>query len=407
MAKSANALKVVPIQPKAVRKAKAATVGRVTNTKTVEKPPVWQRGVVWKVSDVLDAINKKVLQHIPVSNRASTVDSGPNTKNTGIINSILKHFGINTLVLRNITKSVRHIKLYGQSYKYLVIDGGHRCRAIKWFINGKFAIKIGNQKFFWKDLPDDVRQGFLDYDITVEIVECNNNQAREIFDNLNKTTQVGAYSLIMSDEESKITEFVRKQTKDWTEYRSQCHEIFRVDKDDNPIHIRKKGGPNAENLWDTMVFYVIHKVIGKGNVLASEVATKKLIEQYGTDRELPKTVQKDVTAFFDLLLEVRLETKSLLNFNYFCAFQAVYFQLWEDARNAGIGKPQIDDVAEFATKFHLAFTELTAKTNTDTVEVDGEILKVNNYVENSAKQVAFPEKQTHAAELIMEHMSNQ
>jgi hypothetical protein len=85
----------------------------------------------------------------------------------------------------------------------------------------------------------------------------------------------------------------------------------------------------------------------------------------------------------------------------------VYFQLWEDARNAGIGKPQIGDVAEFATKFHLAFTELTAKTNTDTVEVDGEILKVNNYIENSAKQVSFPEKQTHAAELIMEHMSNQ
>jgi hypothetical protein len=407
MAKSATAAKVIPIQPKAVRKAKKAPIARVSNTKTVEKPPVWQRGVTWKVSNLLDAINKKVLQHIPVSNRASTVDSGANEKNVGIINSILKHFGINTLVLRNIAKSMRHIKLYGQSYKYLVIDGGHRCRAIKWFINGKFAIKIGNQKFFWKDLPDDVRQQFLDFDITVEIVECNNNQARQIFENMNKTTQVGSYSLIMSDEESKITEFVRKQTKDWTEYRSQCHEIFRVDKDDNPIHIRKKGGPNAENLWDTMVFYVIHKVIGKGNVLASEVATKKLIDQYGIDCELPKSVQKDVIAFFDLLLEVRLETKSLLTFNYFCAFQTVYFQLWEDARNTGKSKVQIDDVAEFATKFHLAFTELTDKANTDTEEVDGELLKVNAYVINASKAVAYPELQTHAATLIMEHMSNQ
>ena len=64
MAKSATVEKVVPIRPKAVRKAKSAAVSRVTNMKTVEKPPVWQRGVVWKVSDVLDAINKKVLQHI-------------------------------------------------------------------------------------------------------------------------------------------------------------------------------------------------------------------------------------------------------------------------------------------------------------------------------------------------------
>jgi len=402
----ATAAKVIPIQPKAVRKAKTAAVTRAANIKTKEKNPVWER-TVWKISQVLDAINKKVLQHIPVSNRPGTVDSGPNAKNTGIINSILKHFGINTLVLRNITKSARHIKLYGQSYKYLVIDGGHRCRAIKWFINGKFAIKIGNEKLFWKDLPEDVRNDFLNFEVTVEIVECNNNQARQIFDNLNKTTQVGPYSLIMSDEESKVTEFVRKMTKDWTEYRSQCHEFFRVDKNDNPIHIRKKNAANAENLWDTMVFYVIHKVLGKGNVLASEVATKALIEQYGTDRDLPTSVQKDVNAFFDLLLEVRLETKSSVNFNYFCVFQAVYFQLWEDARNAGEGKIQVEDVAEFATKFHLAFTELTHAKNTDTVEVNGEMLKINNYLINAAKAVAHPDQQVHAAELILEHMSNQ
>ena len=403
--------------PKAVKAPKATKAptlvvidgqrtGRMTRAK-VSKPSVKQSRktapkIEWDyvtktIAEILEMINHKVMKIDPIGNRPSTVDDDGNAKNVGIIESLEKGIGISTLILRDTSNAPNLQKLYGKSVKFVVIDGGHRTRAITWFINGdRFAITVDGVEYLWSELDDVIRQKILDFPVPVSIVKCNNKQAKEIFIAHNKTTVVKPYSIIMSDEESKVCEYVRQMTKNYREYKTLCHDIFEV-RDSGPVYFHGSVA-NKHNIWDTFVFVVIHKVMGKGNVVASEHTSNELVDS--DTKGLSTAVKDEVKKFFDILLEIYDHKQKLITNDFFGCFQAVYFEMYERSN----GKFNVTDMDTFAHKFHDAYTVLTSKKNPRTITVDDEVLKISSYIKTNSIAFSKVSEQKQVAELFFAEM---
>lgn len=364
---------------------------------TKAEVPDWDYQI-WTIQDILDKIGYKTLKIDPIGNRPSSVADDANAKNIGIIESILSKLGISSIILRDLSNAPRLQKLYGKSYLYSVIDGGHRSRALKWFIHGeRFAIKLKGtkQKFFWKDLDPTLQAEILNTPIPISIVKCTNKQAREIFVNHNKQTKVSGYSIIMSDEESKICEYVRQLTKTWREYGTTCHPIFDVN-NGSPVYFHGTA-PNADNIWDTWGFVAIHKILGKGNVPAGEEQTIQLINS--TDA-LTKKTQDEVKKFFDTLLEVFEYNEKQITRSYFGCFQALYFALYERCD----GKMKIGDMQTFAYKFQDAYDVLLDGKSKATITIEDEVLNRTNFFNTNSIAFTKPDVQKLVADVFLEQM---
>jgi len=350
------------------------------------------------IREILELINHKVLKIDPIGNRPSSVDDDGNAKNVGIIESLEKGIGISTLILRDISNAPSLQSLYGKVVKFVVIDGGHRTRAITWYINGdRFCISIGAKEYFWSELDEVARNKILDFKVPVNIVKCNNKQAKEIFIAHNKTTVVKPYSIIMSDEESLVCKYVRQSTKNYREYKTLCHDIFEV-RDSGPVYFHGSVA-NKHNIWDTWVFVAVHKVMGKGNVVASEHTSNELVDTH--TGELPKTVKDEVKKFFDTLLEVYDRKQKLITNDFFGCFQTVYFEMYEQAK----GKFNVTDIDTFAHKFHDAYAKLTDKKNPTKIKMaDDEELKVSNYLKTNSIAFSKVAEQKRIAELFFAEM---
>ena len=370
-----------------------ASRGKI-NTK--EAPPKWDYQV-WTIKEIRDAIvTEKTLKIDPIGNRPSGVDSDANEKNVGIINSVIESIGIGSLILRDISNSATLKALYKNTTRYVVADGGHRCRAVKWFLHDeRFPLNINDEEVYWSDLNPEIRKHILNFPVPVSIVTCNNKQAKEIFIAHNKTTKVKGYSIIMSDEESEICKYVRQKTKSWAEYKTNCHPIFYVNDGDPACWYGTV--PNKDNLWDTFVFVIIHKVMGKGNASAGEKDSKHLVD---TVPELTDAVKKEVDKFLDTFYEYYCVAEKVITNTMFGCFQAVYFQLYQDSK----GKMTLSDMDSFAHKFNKAVATLTDPKNPRMIEItDGE-QKISRYIDINSIAFSKPAEQEKVAKIVIEEM---
>lgn len=363
-----------------------------------EVAPKWKHEI-WTVKDIRDAIvTDKTLKIDPIGNRPSSVDDDANEKNMGIINSIIDSVGISSIILRDISNSPALKELYKGTIRYVVTDGGHRSRAIKWFIHDeRFALMINGEEVYWSDLDEKTRKHVLNFPVPVSIVTCNNKQAKEIFLAHNKTTKVKGYSIIMSDEESEICKFVRQITKSWSEYKTHAHPIFRVD-DGNPVCWHGTT-PNKHNLWDTFVFVTAHKIKGKGNVSASEKDSKHLVD---TVVSLSDAEKAEIEKFWDTFLEYYYVTEKALTNTTFGCFQAVYFELYKQAK----GKMAISDMDSFAHKFNKALVSVTDKKNKTMIEIEDGEQKISSYININSIAFGKPEEQVRVAKIILDEMAS-
>ena len=235
------------------------------------KKPIWSFDKL-TVEQIFNQKNQGIIQD--GFNRPSSVSDDGNEKNVGIIKSIMEKTLGTPLIFRDIDSPKYKIikRQYGDVTQFLLIDGGHRIRAIIWYVNNQFSV---NGKFF-KDLTKKERLEFLNTEIAIHKVICNSQQATEIFRAVNKIKVVKPYSVIMTNEDSEICKFVRQQTKNWSIYNTDCHSIFGIE-DGKAKCWNNKKVPNKDNIWDNLVFVILHKIIGKGNVDAGEKTTYELL----------------------------------------------------------------------------------------------------------------------------------
>ena len=161
--------------------------------------------------NMLNPISDSRIDCDPVGQRP---DIESMTKRQGIIDTVLRGYDFGELKLRTIPSG---------EYRFRSIDGGHRKRAVRDFIDNKFKtnrstvayidgkeIKIGGM--YYKDLPLEVKESFNAYKMRFTIYgeTMTDEQAGETFRRTNITTDVNHQEMLNSYEDNLVAKFVRE-----------------------------------------------------------------------------------------------------------------------------------------------------------------------------------------------------
>ena len=300
--------------------------------------------ITMSAQEIVDLLNTGKLNPDPIGQRPS-VSSGVK-KSVAIIKSITSGYGCGMLTIRDIRNDLVAQAIYGCDY--LIIDGGHRCRALKAYYTGK--ILVDGEKYIDSDL--DLNQVKLAVDLRV----CTAKEASVLFKAINTTTPTNFMEMIMSDEESRVCEYIRRQTSYVREYGNEPHPVFEKNiKPDGKVVVPNwiDDQPNPRRRWDEFVAIAIIRSISKGLVDAGQTEIEKLVDN---NVEISSAVKAQVAHFLDAMLGLRKFRKFQLNDAVFSAFSVYYFGLV-----GKYGKFNITNEPDFYGTFMSTYTRLTGK----------------------------------------------
>ncbi len=245
------------------------------------------------------------------------------TKPIGIINAMIEGYFTGAMVFRDIREDEEAKKVY-PNYDFLVIDAGHRCRALVSFDDNKIVSKYGK-------ISEIDADSFLDTEETVISYKCTAAEATQIFRTINTVTEVNEMEMIMANEDSQVATFIRKQTQAYQEYKNQAHPLFgwKIKRGTEDLRVPlnfSDNGLNPRRAWDELVAVLLVKCLnGQRNVDAGYPVISALVEE---DEVLSKTVMANVKTALDA---AKKTLKFARNNRYskvtFGAFQMVYFEL--------------------------------------------------------------------------------
>lgn len=334
----------------------------------------------------------------PIGQRPPT--SQGYSKSEEIIKSLLSGVGVGMITLRDISQDAGMQEIYPGT-QYLVIDGGHRIRALVKFYQNRFTV---NKKKF-KDHNVDLN----DIKIALDITTCTSQEAIEKFRNLNQTTPVNPIEMLMCDDQSAICRHIRSFTRYYSEYKNEPHPLFDSSFDKHGDEKAKffDMAPNHRRKWDEYAFIAMIKSSGGGNVDAGIARMYGVVEdEYNGNNIANKTVLKNVERFFDDIAALaRYRKPYKLNTDVFAAMQLVWFALYEKNKNF-----KIDDYQLFYESFMSGYSLLTGKNDTtynnETIMFSGETHMIKEFVRTNMKNFANSAVQKKCAELILEEMGD-
>lgn len=301
-----------------------------------------------RLLDVVADTNAGWINPDPIGQRA-TVQSGQK-KAQGILDSILGGYSIGTITVRDISTDPKNQKIY-PGVKWLVVDGGHRIRAIRDFQASRLATL---DKKTYRTMSDEEREQFENVCLSFDVYTCTDEEATQIFCRLNKATPVSDIEMIMANDISPITKEIRSRVKSYKEYgNNNIHDLFAIttkaDGTQKPTHWPTDINPGGK--WFEYVGVVILKVLGKGNI---DAGLPVLSEAVKKDQPIPSEVYKKVDQMLTDALRIASDKNKKLNGDIFAAFQAVWFALYENNKTFAI-----KDCEKFSRAFFTAHSTLT------------------------------------------------
>lgn len=350
--------------------------------------------------DLINMVKHNKLNPDPIGQRPP-VSQGPK-KSQGIMASVLSGEGLPSFCLRDIRNDEKMQKIY-PSFDYIVVDGGHRMRALVQYFDNRFS--VNGKKY--KDTNVDLSKITFMVDITV----CTSREAINKFRNWNKCSPSNFMESLMADDESEICKEARSLTTSYKEYNNDAHELFEVTYD------RRSGeeksvwfnmAPNHRRKWDEYALIAMIKAIGKGNVSAGQSQIQALIDQeYEGNNPVTKSVIKTVTRMFDDALDYQqARGKSYkLNTDIFAAFQNVWFGLYEANRNFKIDDPEL-----FKDAFMEAYVRLTSTRDTsyddELITYKGETTSIKTFIRSNMTNFANAGVQKVCAKRFIEELGD-
>ena len=194
----------------------------------------WQTKEV-PVGTFYTMINPLSEEYIDCDPKGQRPDIESLSKKQGIIDTVIRGYDFGELKLRTLVDAVRN----ATNFKYRSIDGGHRKRAIRDFINNRFRtsrntvayingqeVPVGNK--FCKELPSEVKAQFSSYKMRFTIYgeEMTDEQAGEIFRRTNITTDVNHQEMLNSYEDNLVAKFVREISRPIVGLNNKYHLLF-------------------------------------------------------------------------------------------------------------------------------------------------------------------------------------
>ncbi len=281
--------------------------------------------------EITNLIRTEKLHPNPIGQRPAVPSM---TKPIEIINAMLDGFFTGAILIRDIRPSddvdPKFWKAARKKYPgrdFLVIDGGHRSRALRDFEENKIVSQYGKIN----QIDDKEANDFFKTEETVIIFRCTSKQATQIFRTINTVTYVNEMEKIMANEDSETSEYIRKNTASYAEYRNQPHELFsvKIKQGTNDLIIPSNFSQqniNPRREWDELVAVVLVKCLaGMKNVDAGYSVIENLVDE---DEPLSQTVQKKVkTTLDDALKVLKFAKKTKYSKVSFGVFQLVYFEI--------------------------------------------------------------------------------
>ena len=281
--------------------------------------------------EITNLIRTEKLHPNPIGQRPAVPSI---TKPIEIINAMLDGFFTGAILIRDIRPSddvdPKFWKAARKKYPgrdFLVIDGGHRSRALRDFEENKIVSQYGKIN----QIDDKEANDFFKTEETVIIFRCTSKQATQIFRTINTVTYVNEMEKIMANEDSETSEYIRKNTASYAEYRNQPHELFsvKIKQGTNDLIIPSyfsQQNINPRREWDELVAVVLVKCLaGMKNVDAGYSVIENLVDE---DEPLSQTVQKKVkTTLDDALKVLKFAKKTKYSKVSFGVFQLVYFEI--------------------------------------------------------------------------------
>lgn len=320
-------------------------------------------------------------------------------KSQAIIGALASGLGVGSMAIRDISDESRFSKelsLYNGATK-LVLDGGHRCRAIKDFYSNKFPVN----GLKYSTLSDKDKETFKQISIPVTYYVCDSESTGLVFDSLNSGTPIKEIEAAMSNEVSDVAKFIRGLTEYYSEYDNEPHELFSVAKvkgNDEPLYF--SGGINPSGKWEELVGVAFLKSVAQGHINAGIPDIKKSIDE----DVITSAAKKRVIRFLDVAVEAikaRRNAEKKFNTDTFGAFMTVYFDLYERSKNF-----KIPNVQEFSREFFSAHQELTGRDSSDELIKYGpnpdDIDMRNKFIRSGVKKYANSEIQKMSAEFYFE-----
>ena len=241
------------------------------------------------------------------------------SKKQGIIDTVLRGYDFGELKLRTLVEAVR----IATAFKYRSIDGGHRKRSIRDFINNKFktgrntvayvngqVIPVGNK--FFKELPSEVKEQFSSYKIRFTIYDesMTDEQAGEIFRRTNITTDVNHQEMLNSYEDNLVARFVRYTSRPVVGVGNKYHALFEyktLGEDRKQVWFSTPSSRLRDDEFVTRFITMLTKDEKDANWLTSsnkemEKTFIRLNRTWSVDPKLEKQHQKMVTDALDFML---------------------------------------------------------------------------------------------------------
>ena len=304
-----------------------------------------------------------------------------------IIRGAMDGYGIGMLTIRDIRNDPFARAIYGCDF--LIIDGGHRCRALTKFYLGK--VKVDGLLFNQTDFdPANVQ-------VPVMICECTAHEASVMFKNINTTTPTNFMEMIMSDEESEVCKAIRSTTMYVKEYNNEVHPLFETRiKANGKRTIENWDGdnPNPRRKWDEYVAIAIIRSLTKSLSNAGQTD----IERLCTKDKVSKKALERVNDFLNCVVDLRDNRGRTINGDYFGAFCVYYFGLLGKYGNFSI------DHDNFYTNFKNAYVRLTGKIDKSfddvDVEFNGERIPMKQFCRANVKNYANGEAQSKLFEIF-------
>ena len=246
----------------------------------------------WIVAQFMAKLNPTDEDHIDVDPIGQRPDIESLDKKQGIIDTMLRGFDFGEIKLRKLTND----KEFGMRS----VDGGHRKRAVRDFINNKFktgkdtvatvdGVEYDVSNKFYKELPSEVKNIFNNYKMRFTIYSDNmtDEQAGEIFRRTNITTDVNHQEMLNSYEDNLVSDYIRTTARSIRGQKNEFHKLFEFKSTDPEDRKQYWWQQPSKRLRDdefvTRILTMMIKISDKkiNFLTASNTETEDVFRKYG------------------------------------------------------------------------------------------------------------------------------
>lgn len=315
-------------------------------------------------------------------------------KSVQIVKSILDGYGCGMITVRDISNDTEAQKIYGKGTKWLVIDGGHRIRALRNFFEGKFPVN--------NEIYSEMDFNLSDIEIPVDVRVCTSQEATELFRKINTTTPVNFMEMVMSDEESIVCQYIRSQTMNVKEYDNEPHPLFeyyRNQRSGSWVVKNFDSDPNPRRKWDEYVAIALIRAISGGIVDCGQPEIEKVAANCPPITENSKKVVEKF--LYDTLKLRKVKGGGGLNQSQIAAFIVYWFGLYGENKNFAIK----DDAfyQDFLTTYSMLMGKYNKALVDETVVYDGVTWFTTDFFSKNIKNFSNGKVQNQVYSLLRQY----